>query len=98
MAVLRFLEELYKDRKHNFSAQAPSMEGVVRLDLNLSPQVAEAVEDAKKEVEERCQSLSFNTVQYHKFGKNFIKKLKLSPDAVLQLAIQVGAYMCGCGL
>lgn len=89
MAVLRLFEELYKDRKHNFTEYAPTMEGVVKLDFRLTPQVTKAIEEAKKEVEARCQSLSFHELQYHKFGKNFLKKLKLSPDAVLQLAIQV---------
>lgn len=94
MAVLRFFEELYKDRKHDLSSNVPTMEGVVRLNMNLSPPIIEAIEEAKKEVEERCLTLSVNIIQHHKFGKNFIKKLKLSPDAILQLAIQVGQF-CG---
>lgn len=90
VAVLRMLEELYKDKKHYFESDNPTMEGVVRLNLKLSPSVKDAIEEAKKGVEERCQSLTVNTLQYQKYGKNFIKKSKLSPDAILQLAIQVG--------
>ena len=91
MAVLRFLEELYNDRKHQFSPGAATLENVTRLNFNFSPQMAEAVERAKNEVEERCKSLSFSILQYHKYGKNFIKSMKLSPDSLLQLAIQVRA-------
>lgn len=89
VAVLRLFEELYKDRKHNYSDNNPTMEGVVRLDFNLSPQITDAIEQGKQEMGGRCKALSFDILQYKRFGKNDIKKLKLSPDAILQLAIQV---------
>ena len=92
VAVLRLLEELYKDKKHSFSEHAPTLDGVLRLQFNPTPQVTSAIEEAKKEVETRCQSLSVDVLQYQKFGRNLIKKLKLSPDAVLQLAIQVSLF------
>lgn len=88
VAVLRFFEEIYNDRKHQYSADKSSLEGVVRLDFNLSDKVKNTIDQAREEIEERCRTLSVKTLQYHKYGKNFIKKLKLSPDALLQLAIQ----------
>lgn len=91
MAVLRLFEELYKDKKHQHSASEPTMEGVVRLDFDLSPRVVAATERARQEVEQRCKSLSVDTLQYQKYGKNYIKKQNLSPDAILQLAIQVSS-------
>ena len=66
------------------------MEGVARLHFNLSPQITSAIEEAKRDVEEQCKSLSVGTLQYKKFGKDYIKKKTLSPDAFFQLAIQVG--------
>lgn len=90
VAVLRLFEELYKDSKPQNYLDNPTMEGVIRLNFDLSPHVKNAIEEVKKEVEERCNSLSVTTLQYKKYGKNYIKALKLSPDAVLQLAIQVG--------
>ena len=89
VAVLRFLEELYNDRKHQFSSGSPTLENVTRLELNPSPQITEAVADAKNKIEKRCKSLSFSILEYHKYGKNFIKSRKLSPDSLMQLAIQV---------
>ncbi len=93
VAVLRFLEDLHKDTKHHFSSCNPTLEGVTRLDFNFSPQLSDAVEHAKGQIEERCKSLSVNTLEYHKYGKNFIKDKKLSPDGLLQLAIQVRAQL-----
>ena len=89
VAVLRLFNELYKDRKHQYSEQEPTMEGVVKLNFDVSPNVVNAVEQAKQKLGTDCKSLSVDTLQYKKYGKDLIKKLKLSPDAILQLAIQV---------
>lgn len=92
VAVLRFFEEIYKDKKHYSSTCEPTMEGVARLHFNLSPQITSAIEEAKRDVEEQCKSLSVGTLQYKKFGKDYIKKKTLSPDAFFQLAIQIAYY------
>lgn len=90
VAVLRLLEELYKDRRCQLSSSiSPTLEGVKELSFNLSPRVSEAIVSAKNEVEARCKSLSVDTLEYQKYGKSFIKSKKLSPDGLLQLAIQV---------
>ena len=89
VAVLRLFEELYRDKKNMISSDQSTMEGVVRLEFDLSPRVKSGVEEARKEVESRCKTLSVNTLQYTKYGKDYIKKLQLSPDALLQLSIQV---------
>lgn len=94
MAVLRFFEEIYNDKKQYFSPDESTLDGVVRLTFDLSPKVRVAVEGAKKDIEERCNSLSVKALQYKKYGKDGIKKSKLSPDALLQLAIQVGLECC----
>lgn len=89
VAVMRFFEEIYNDRKHHLTSCQPTMEGVDRLDFNVPMEVQEGVAKAVKEVKETCSSLSVHTLQYKKFGKDLIKKNKISPDALLQLAIQV---------
>ncbi|ORU94772.1 MAG: hypothetical protein A6F71_09625 [Cycloclasticus sp. symbiont of Poecilosclerida sp. M] len=89
VAVLRLFNELYNDRKHQYSEQEPTMEGVVKLDFDISPRVVNAIEQARQKIGDDCKALSVDTLQYKKYGKDLIKKLKLSPDAILQLAIQV---------
>ena len=42
------------------------------------------------QVECRTRDLGINIMQYNRFGKNFIKTKALSPDALMQLAFQVG--------
>ena len=89
--MLRYFNEIYKDKKViPAEGQAPpTMEGVVDLDFSLTPNLKSAIERARNEVEEKCKSLSTDVLQYHKYGKKDIKKFKLSPDAVMQLAFQV---------
>ena len=89
--MLRYFNEVFKDNKVTLTdGQAPpTMEGVAELDFSLTPNLKTAIEHGRKEVEEKCQSLCTNVLQYYKFGKKDIKKLKLSPDAIMQLAFQV---------
>ena len=89
VAVLRFFEETYKDRKQYLSYCEPTMEGVKQLEFSVPAEVKQETVAAVREVKETCDNLSVHIMQYHRYGKDFIKKMKLSPDAVLQLAIQV---------
>ena len=50
------------------------------------------INSAKKAFHEKTSTLSLDYLEYDKFGKNDIKKMKVSPDSFMQLAIQVGSY------
>ncbi|WAR25120.1 CPT2-like protein, partial [Mya arenaria] len=41
---------------------------------------------------ERCASLDVDHLEYYKFNKQYLKDKKLSPDSVLQFAIQLAYY------
>lgn len=68
---------------------APCSDGVERLTFNLSPRLQSAIERAREEVEGKTRTLHFDTLQYERYGKDFIKQKNLSPDAIMQLAFQV---------
>lgn len=38
------------------------------------------------------KNLDINVHKFHDYGKGFIKKQKMSPDAYIQLALQLGFY------
>ena len=91
VAILRYFNEVYKDGKvipHTERGQ-PTMEGVADLDFSLTPNLKSTIERAREQVEASSKLLSTNVLQYQKFGKKDIKKLKMSPDAIMQLAFQV---------
>lgn len=71
---------------------APCSDGVERLTFNLSPRLQSAIERAREEVEGKTRTLHFDTLQYDRYGKDFIKQKNLSPDAIMQLAFQVHAH------
>ena len=89
VAVLRFFNEIYMDKKHLLTSCQATMDGVDRLDVDVPTEVQVGVASALEEVKKVCSSLSVEALQYSKYGKSFLKKLQLSPDAILQLAIQV---------
>ncbi len=65
------------------------MGGVTRLAFDLSDSMKNSIEAAKNEIESNTKRLGIRSLQYEKYGKNLLKKSKLSPDAILQLSIQV---------
>ena len=58
-------------------------------EFNLTPGVKEGISRVKEEFSKRADSILLNYIEYNKFGKNFVKKQRLSPDGIMQLAIQV---------
>ena len=95
MTVLLLLCQVFKDTTQQSpyvpdGDVAPCSDGVERLTFNLSLRLQSAVETAKEEVEGKTRALHFDTLKYEQYGKDFIKQKNLSPDAIMQLAFQVG--------
>ena len=62
---------------------------VTKLDFNFTPEIELGIYAAKGKFENAVKGLDVAELQIPSFGKNYIKKKKLSPDAVMQLAFQV---------
>eukprot|EP00057_Strongylocentrotus_purpuratus_P011864 XP_011666338.1 PREDICTED: carnitine O-acetyltransferase [Strongylocentrotus purpuratus] len=59
-----------------------------RLDFNISPDIVEAIEEAKHNVDVAHNDLLFPLFQFKDFGKNLPLSQRLSPDSFIQNAIQ----------
>ncbi len=59
------------------------------LEWKLTDELKEVVRNATDKYWQTTAKLDCNYMQYRKFGKNQIKKHKLSPDSFMQLAFQV---------
>ncbi|KAK3794005.1 hypothetical protein RRG08_028439 [Elysia crispata] len=100
VAVLRYIRELYKDTTEKPrvnpqtkpSANAGSAEKVQRLEFTLTPQLKETITKAKERFNEATGSLDVHYLQYLKMTRKNLKQFKLSPDSVMQLAIQLAHY------
>ncbi|KAM8888732.1 carnitine O-palmitoyltransferase 2, mitochondrial [Synchiropus picturatus] len=96
VAVLRFQNEIFKDTTekplvHPGSAmQVDSASSVRRLSFNLDDEVKSGVKKAKEKFDAAVSRLTIDAMQFMKGGKEQLKQSKLSPDAIAQLAFQMG--------
>jgi len=57
--------------------------------FNLTDELKTAIDEAKGKYEAATSKLDYDYVIFDKFGRDYIKQNKLSPDSLMQLAIQV---------
>ncbi|XP_046940607.1 carnitine O-palmitoyltransferase 2, mitochondrial isoform X3 [Lynx rufus] len=96
VAVLRFLNEVFKD-----STQAPAVTpqsqpahmdssvAVQKLNFKLNDALKTGISTAKEKFDATVKTLTVDLIQFQRGGKEFLKKQKLSPDSVAQLAFQM---------
>ncbi|XP_031173924.1 carnitine O-palmitoyltransferase 2, mitochondrial [Sander lucioperca] len=97
VAVLRFQNEIFKDTTeqplvHPGSAAAAvdSASAVRRLQFNLDRELENGIKKAKENFDSAVSKLTIDAMEFKKGGKEKLKKSKLSPDAIAQLAFQMG--------
>nr|XP_058919787.1 carnitine O-palmitoyltransferase 2, mitochondrial isoform X2 [Kogia breviceps] len=96
VAVLRFFNEVFKD-----STQAPAVTpqsqpantdssvAVQKLNFKLNDALKTGISTAKEKFDATMKTLTIDYIQFQRGGKEFLKKQKLSPDSVAQLAFQM---------
>uniref|UniRef100_A0A914W8F2 Choline/carnitine acyltransferase domain-containing protein n=1 Tax=Plectus sambesii TaxID=2011161 RepID=A0A914W8F2_9BILA len=100
VAVLRLMESSFRDtNSHHFVSpgQAPAAKVdprnyVRKVEFNVNDSMQQQVNAARTKHEASSGTLDFATVEYPGMNRDSIKRHKLSPDAVMQLAFQI-AYM-----
>lgn len=97
VAVLRFQNEIFKDTTeqplvHPGSAAAAvdSASAVRRLQFKLDTELKSSIKKAMENFDSAVSKLTIDAMEFKKGGKEQIKKSKLSPDAIAQLAFQMG--------
>ena len=63
-----------------------------KLDFKLNPEIERGISAAKEKFDNTVNGLDIAELQVHTYGKDYIKSKKLSPDAIMQLAIQVSKH------
>ncbi|XP_028398287.1 carnitine O-palmitoyltransferase 2, mitochondrial-like [Dendronephthya gigantea] len=99
VAVLRYFNEIHKDSIDNpacSSSQLASLDLSAstfrKLEFTLPSGFESKIKAAKENFDERVNSLDMETLQLSTFGREYLKRKKISPDAVMQLAFQMGYY------
>uniref|UniRef100_A0A8D0L9N8 Carnitine O-acetyltransferase n=1 Tax=Sphenodon punctatus TaxID=8508 RepID=A0A8D0L9N8_SPHPU len=63
-----------------------------KLRFNITPEVKNDIEKAKQNLNIMVQDLDIKAIVFHQFGKAFPKSEKISPDAFIQVALQLAYY------
>ncbi|CAG5116702.1 unnamed protein product, partial [Candidula unifasciata] len=85
--VLGFLEK----QKEPWGA-APNIHPPKRLQFNITSKTQEVIELGIDEIDSAVNDLMLRILFFKDYGKNFIKKHKLSPDAFIQMSFQLAYY------
>lgn len=99
VAVLRYVQDIYKDTKENPQVNLSTVPkdneedtSIVRLDMKLNDNIKNHIKEAISDYKKTCKSLDIDYLIFDRIGKNVCKKLAISPDAVMQLGFQVGYH------
>ncbi|GMT25977.1 hypothetical protein PFISCL1PPCAC_17274, partial [Pristionchus fissidentatus] len=98
VAVLRLMEESFKDSNtHHFVSPDDVVEdvkggSVEEIKFKLSDSLKQTIQSAQKKHAAANSDLDFATVQYTGMTRDSIKKFKVSPDSLMQLALQMSFH------
>ncbi|KAK7074876.1 Carnitine O-palmitoyltransferase 2, mitochondrial [Halocaridina rubra] len=100
VAVMSYFNEVVKDvseksRIHpdSFPANIDASQYVRRLEFNLTPSIEAAIDKALQKYDSNTGALCVDVLDTDIFGKEFCKKHKVSPDAMMQLGFQTAYYL-----
>jgi carnitine O-palmitoyltransferase 2 len=96
VAVLRFFTEIFSDtEKHRFVTTKSKVDSnadfgeIKKLEFKLDDGLISAINEAKSKYSEAVSRIKIKNFELNLFGKQFLKKLSVGPDSLMQTAFQV---------
>ncbi|KAM4591941.1 choline O-acetyltransferase [Odontesthes bonariensis] len=65
-----------------------------RLRWKCTPEIHKLIASSADNLQRLVRNLDMNVYKFQDYGKEFIKKQKMSPDAYIQVALQLAFYRC----
>nr|AUJ88962.1 ChAT protein [Epiphanes senta] len=89
--LFRYMEEKRKQKLYRMPSicELPTPR---KLRWKIIDTISKWIEKAKTDFDQRIEDLDFCLLKYSKFGRDFPKKVKMSPDSFVQLAMQLAYY------
>ncbi|VBB26613.1 unnamed protein product [Acanthocheilonema viteae] len=100
VAILRLMEESFRDTKQNhfvhpnqtFSVETYLGNNLRPVEFMLTDSIRQRIQEAQAKHIAIGSKLCFSTAEYFEMNRQIIKQSKLSPDSIMQLAIQLTFY------
>ncbi|KAM6184855.1 choline O-acetyltransferase [Rhynchocyon petersi] len=97
--LVQFTEHLLKHMKKSTQklVRADSVSELPaprRLRWKCSPEIQGCLASSAEKLQRIVKNLDFTVYKFHFYGKTFIKQQKCSPDAFIQVALQLAFYRC----
>ncbi|XP_071479547.1 choline O-acetyltransferase-like [Diadema antillarum] len=95
--LLRYIDSETHKRKLTRAQSICELPYPRKLNWKISPIILQDIEIAKAQIDFAVKNTDVKLLRFTKFGKNFPKSQNMSPDAFVQLALQLTFYrMNGC--
>ncbi|XP_069671918.1 choline O-acetyltransferase-like isoform X2 [Periplaneta americana] len=97
VAVVQFLEDIFKKCDSTPLPTKPIQSNIqypppLRLEWSLDQQCQKYIQDAMQNLDCLVEDLDFYVYRFPGYGKEFIKSVKCSPDAYIQLSLQLAYF------
>ncbi|KAF7217663.1 carnitine O-acetyltransferase isoform X1 [Nothobranchius furzeri] len=82
----------YTRKPEMVQSPASSLPPPLKLQFSVTPEIRKNIEEAERSMNRLAQDLDMKVTVFKHFGKNIPKANKMSPDAFIQVALQLAYY------